>query len=508
MYRSVERNEIVERIEHIRELLRQTKLSTEEERLLQKSREHRLKNFLGNLRRTSARPMARTLNDIERLCLLTKDGAYRLFGYSLDSVRKWDLQLNGSRTHLVESYVFDQDYEVELPLELASENEFGKTAFLKDLVRRWQPQIPIRQLSRRDWHHPGTLYVRIGTEDSAASQIPPGATAVVQSIEDAERWNPISDGVYLLQFPNGYQCSRCRLVDRRLHLSTGETFLYPGMVRIVGRVRAYATVLPLTSPSAERRLCEYDGNADLVLPCEHRSLGKLFATEYRRIVRTEAEQFQIQDKLEAILPSKLSERTRRRYRSETDSEPHVDTLIQMCLENYVRYYDVLRVGGYVFHAASRFSLESMLLAKHFGDLEAVRPEALLPQPVETWNARRSEFLEYGALFAINFPTLSSRQDRVLRIGNDAGFYAGETYLNAGSWLLLEEPNVPGGVTEFERSPALYVMPREFDFVFGSLEHDGDNFALVDASGGTESRYTFGLGEVSRLRRVRGAVIPV
>jgi hypothetical protein len=31
---------------------------------------------------------------------LTADGAHRLFGYHLDGIRKYDLRLNGCRTHI------------------------------------------------------------------------------------------------------------------------------------------------------------------------------------------------------------------------------------------------------------------------------------------------------------------------------------------------------------------------------------------------------------------------
>jgi hypothetical protein len=100
MYKAVGSSEIIERVEHIRELQRQIHLSNDRERLDSLRREQKIKDFISNLRRTNARPTANLVRDMEQACFLTTDGAYRLFGFELDGVREFDLRLNGGRTHM------------------------------------------------------------------------------------------------------------------------------------------------------------------------------------------------------------------------------------------------------------------------------------------------------------------------------------------------------------------------------------------------------------------------
>lgn len=510
MYRSVGRKEIIARIDHIRGLLRQAKPNNEAEHLLQKKREHWLKDFVGNARRASMRPMVHTLDEIESLCQLTKDGAYRLFGYTLDSIRDCDQDLNSSRTHLVESYVFDRDRDVALPLELANEAAFAKTAYLNELVVGWQTTIPMWQLGPRPWDDPGSFYVRIGTDDSKNASLPPGAIAAAQRVNEAERMSPNPEAVYVLQFRNGYQCGRCAVLDGRLHFSTGETPLYPGMVRILGRVIGFASGLPVSTSVLQRELRAYEGNGDLVPTWEQSSVGKLFATEHKRFARASAEQVQMQKALDSIFTSELSERTRRRYRSETESKPHVDTLIRMSLENYLPYSEVLRIGGYRFHDEDRYSLESMLRASKFSDLLEARREVVSPRPFEVWDARSKELLNHGALLARTFSEARFLPKRIVRVGDDQRLDNDETELKPGSWLLLEDDAKQAEIgSETQRGGGrrpLYVLTHEFCPHVGHLDHDGDRFMLTGVAG--EGKVPLGAAELSQVRRVCGVIVPM
>ena len=93
---------------------------------------------------------------------------------------------------------------------------------LGDLVREWQRDVPFRALQSPGWHQPGTFYVHIGTEDSLGSSLPPGSLALVEPIERNEKLFPNPRAVYLLQFSNGYRCSRCVVSRGRLQLLTSE----------------------------------------------------------------------------------------------------------------------------------------------------------------------------------------------------------------------------------------------------------------------------------------------
>jgi hypothetical protein len=142
VYRHVQRTEIVDALAHLRELHRQITPSTERERYAFERRELVTKNLLSNLRRTGDHPTLSMLLEIADMFSLTIEGAHRLFGYDLGGIREYDLRLNGRRTHIVESYVFERDILVDLPLELASSEAFASDATLRELVRRWQRDVP------------------------------------------------------------------------------------------------------------------------------------------------------------------------------------------------------------------------------------------------------------------------------------------------------------------------------------------------------------------------------
>ena len=170
--------------------------------------------------------------DVADSCYLTLGAAHRLFGYSLDRLRELDLQLNSGRTHIIESYPFERDLLIDLPQRLAPHDAFARDALLRDLVPEWQEDLPIRALEGEDWSQPGAFYVHVGTEDSLGSSIPSGAS---------------SGRTYLGR----------------------EEFLYPGSVRIAGRVRMFAMNLPLPDFPSLHVLPHRQPFADLVLPWEH-----------------------------------------------------------------------------------------------------------------------------------------------------------------------------------------------------------------------------------------------
>ncbi len=103
MYEHVSREEVVDRIKHIRNLHRQVAPTTAAEQEIYNYREQKTGNLLSNLRRLSNRPMLSLVHDFGMRNSLTADGAHRLFGYILDSLRDHDSALNGGRTHIDEA---------------------------------------------------------------------------------------------------------------------------------------------------------------------------------------------------------------------------------------------------------------------------------------------------------------------------------------------------------------------------------------------------------------------
>jgi hypothetical protein len=175
MYRPVTRGEIADALVHIRDLYRQIKPANEQESRAYERREVGIKDLLSNLPRTKEHPTLTAVDEVAEMARLTNDGAHRLFGYNLAKILEHDLRLNGGRTHIIESYPFERDRLIDLPLEFASEEIFGFSGMLGDIVSKWQISIPIRVLEEAGWFRPGTFFVHIGTEDSLGSSLPPGS---------------------------------------------------------------------------------------------------------------------------------------------------------------------------------------------------------------------------------------------------------------------------------------------------------------------------------------------
>lgn len=99
-------------------------------------------NLLMNLRQHRSIPSPRQLHALRLSLSMTIGGVFKLFGYSLDSMRKVEFLLNGERTRLVESYPFNRDRAVDLPGTLGEYGSFQRNAFLSELVVGWQQGVP------------------------------------------------------------------------------------------------------------------------------------------------------------------------------------------------------------------------------------------------------------------------------------------------------------------------------------------------------------------------------
>ncbi|NYF51632.1 hypothetical protein HDF12_001997 [Edaphobacter lichenicola] len=123
---------------------------------------------------------------------------------------------------------------MDLPFQCGGDEVFTRSSTLQDLVPEWQGNVPIRALEDAGWRQPGTFYVHVGTEDSLGSSLPPGASALVVPIDEVERMRPNPRAIYLLQFGNGYRCSRCVVTRGKLLLLVSgrryngpQEFAYP-----------------------------------------------------------------------------------------------------------------------------------------------------------------------------------------------------------------------------------------------------------------------------------------
>ena len=519
VYKPVPRGEILDALVHLRDLYRQIKPSSERDFLNYERREAATRDLLSNLPRVNQHPTLRTLLEVADIFRLTLDGAHRLFGYNLDSVREYDLRLNGARTHVVESYPFGRDLPIDLPSELALREAFSNDALLRDLVAQWRADVPIRALEEKHWNRPDTFYVHVGTEDSLGLNLPPGALAMVTPADEEERTRPNPRGIYLLQFGNGYRCSHCVVTRGKLRLFTTakiylgpEEFIYPGDVRIAGRIRMFAVSLPIPEYPLLRSLPPCNPCADLILPWEHRTRDRLLATEYKRFKRSKEEERLVREYLRVELNATLSSRSERRYRSPTTSEPHVNALIHLSLAHLTRYTDALRTGGSLISDRGRFSLETLLNARRLEDALMGQRTAQFPTPREVWEDRLKEFVEWPSLLSLKFPQLQILHDRVLRL-NEANTINGlNPSIAAGSWVLLETlPTIPDISNDRRKagwSRPIYAFRRGLDVFLGFLEKEGNQFALLSGTYGDEVKTSFRADDLASLSRIAGVAVPV
>lgn len=518
MYQYVPRRQIIEVLRHLRDLLRQEAPTTERGRLVAERREIVAKYIISNLPRTGPHPTLKTVMEVVETFLLTVGAAHKLFGYDLGALREHDLLLNSGRTHIIESYSFDRDKLIDIPLELAEASAFQSDAMISDLVRRWQTAVPIRVLEGRS-SAPGAFYVHVGTEDSRGSSLPPGSMALVEPVHELEASRPNPRLIYLLQFGDGYKCSRCVVTRRKLQLLTSaraymraREFACPGEVRVVGRIRMFAHALP--QPEYELHDVFQSGRrpAKLILPWEQHTRSGLFSTEYRRFRRPERQDTALRDTLRNLLQSPLSKRTERRYRHQASSEPHISTLIQLTLLYLVRYSDSLGTGGYSIDDRGRFSLREMTNARSVMDLPR-RPDALprlyLGAP---WNDRRSEFIDWLPLLCFKFPDLNIKEDSIVRVARRVELPGLEPSIAAGSWMRLRPPGEPLGAIQARGKGGwtrpIYVLRRGLDFLMGYLEPDSGNYALLSNTEVGPRRELLRFDELSSLRSVAGIAVPV
>ena len=342
---------------------------------------------------------------------------------------------------------------------------------------------------------------------------------MVEPTSEAEQLRPNPRVIYLLQFGNGYRCSRCVATRGKLLLLvsgrgyTGpQEFAFPGGVRIVGRIRVFALDLPLPDYPSLSSLPPSRSNAPLTLPWEHRSMDRLFATNYFRFQRTKQDLLRVREALEAIFHTNLSGRTERRYRRPTSSQPHVDALIQLTLINIARYTDSIRASRSLSSDRERFSLETLLKARRLQDVPASFRRAHPPVPTERWTAMRQEFVEWPTLLSMKFPQLRPFEERAVRLAQGIALKGLDPSISPGSLMLLENVS---GTPDTERDSkrmgwgrSIYALRRGTGFFLGHLERSGNQYALTSSTSVSGLPIAFGQDELSQLSRVSGVAVPV
>jgi hypothetical protein len=519
MYRPVSSRQIVDNLLHIRELFRRIKPSSEMENLAQEKREIFVRNMLSNLARSNHHPTLHAVLEIADLFQLTLGGAHELFGYDLEAIREYDLLWNGGRTRIIESYAFERDLLIDLPSNFSFREGEGFDAALRELVLEWQTDVPIRALEGEGWQQPGAFYIHVGTEDSLGSSLPPGAFALVEPVGDEERQRPYTRAIYLLQFGNGYRCSRCVVTQGKLlefvlpqNYTVYQMFAYPEEVRIAGRIRFFALSLPVPDYPLLSSLPSSQQNAPLILPWEHTSMDRLFATKHQRFQRSTQDHARIREALEGIFHTRLSARTERRYRRPTSSLPHIDALIHLSVASVARYTDSLRAHQSLPSDLGRHSLQTLLNAMQPADVPDFYRSALLPTPGDIVQELRNKFVEWPTLLSAMFPQFRFWGKQVVWLSRDINLNGLDPALSRGSLMVLEKvwgiPDTRSDAKKAGWSRPLYALRRGREIFCGYLEKDGDQFALLGEALRAGETITFRRDEFAQLSRVGAVAVPV
>jgi hypothetical protein len=446
-------------------------------------------DLLTNLRQFGSTPTPRQLQALKLHLSLTIGGAFKLFGYSLDGMRGVEGRLNGGRTRFVESYPFYRDRPIDLPGVLGHDGAFQSTAFLSDLVVRWQKGIPIRAIRGPHWRKDGFLYAQLGFNDTLAMpKVPPGSHIAIRPIGEQESRNPNPERMYFLQHGNGYICCRCAVRQHKLSIITDDRdyagpheFLYPGEVRIVGRLTSFGVRLPLTEPSPTLPRRSYKP-APLILPWEHSSLRNLISAERQRFGITEAHLARTSEILESRVGANVSARTLRRYEQEKERMPRTSVLIGLALIHSLRFTDVLRMLNLWTDETQYHSLGALMSAQTFDDLPLGYPMAAAPDPVVRWQALLDEWGEWPTLLSMAMPNLGKWGHRILRINQSAWFKGLDPLIAPHSVVVLDELKVtPPSHTENHRhnwDRPIFALRHEGKTFCGYLEAHGTNLVLL------------------------------
>jgi hypothetical protein len=478
-------------------------------------------DLLTNLRKFGSVPSPRQLRALKLRLSMTIGGTFKLFGYRLDSMRQFESLLNGERTRFVESYPFHRDRPIDLPGTLGAHDAFQRTSFFSELVVCWQHGIPIRAIRGPHWQKDGFLYAQVGTRDTLAMpKVPPGSFLAIRPIGEKERQNPDPERIYYLQHGSGYLCCHCAVRQGRLlliardhdHYTGLREFLYPGQIRIVGRVTSFGVHLPLVKPTFALSRRAYKP-APLILPWEHTSLRNLISAERQRFGITEAQLARASAILESRLGAGVSARTLRRYEHEGKRVPRTAVLLGLTLVHSLRFTDVLRILHLWTDESDNYSLTRLMSVSRYADLPSGFRSADAPEPVTRWQPLLDEWGEWPTLLSMAIPDLERRGRRMLRINQSSLFKGLDPFIAPHSVVVLEEqdelPLVYRDNHEQNWERPLYVLRHDERTFCGYVEADRTKVVLVPHPlAAAVPRMVFRRQQIRILGRVIGVASPL
>jgi hypothetical protein len=168
--------------------------------------------------------------------------AYLQLGINLDRLTLLRAKLSVNRTRPAPNRVYLRETPIWLPSKLRDLKAPFQTMPLSYIVTEWK-QEPAINLT--NWRKRACFYAHVGLDDGMSyPDIPPGSFLQIDDTHKSIQGTTDSH-YYFVRHPYGYSCCRCALENGIIYLLPSLyhypqlTFRHPGVVEIVGRVRAF-----------------------------------------------------------------------------------------------------------------------------------------------------------------------------------------------------------------------------------------------------------------------------
>jgi len=441
MYHPISRGEFLESFLHICDLHISNKGTSDEEKHNQVQAQVLADAIRRQTGETVAHPLLRTMYKVADVLHLDDEGVHRLYGYRLERFFMEDIRYNGDRTHFVDPYLLPEDQTARMiPQRLKTPEVMEATALLDDVVAEWNDKATVR--GTRAWRSSRLHYLYIGREDALSLRFAAGSIAAVQLVDEVERRVPRPDVVYVIQFGNGYRCSRCTVSGKRLILLVDDVgytgpreFVNGKEARILARVKTLYLPVPVASPYGIHDLPAQSDEAPLIPIWDHLNAESLFTAKSQRFASSLRDRKELRERMEDTFHDHFSETTRNRFRRPSAWMPHAHVAIYLTIHYRARHCDTLRCFGVQRGVQDRYSLDELLHARRLSDLGESRTPLRKPEPSPSWEMLNGSHREYPGLVIPQVFSDTFERAQFWRLGESRGLRGIPRALPKGSWVM-------------------------------------------------------------------------
>jgi hypothetical protein len=212
-------------------------------------------------------PHLDVVEGLRRAARLSLGSVYWALGVNLDRLAWLRAHLNTNRTRPAPNSMTLPGTPVLLPARLGPVERPYTTMPLSRIVTHWCRQ-PIGNLLA--WRRQACLYAQVGLQDGISYPVvPPGAMiqidprfTTIQGVSDPH--------FYFVRQPYGYSCCRCAVEKGTIFLLPSSRlypqleFAHPGVVQVIGRVRAICGRIDRVVPPAAKSLRQLKSRRELM----------------------------------------------------------------------------------------------------------------------------------------------------------------------------------------------------------------------------------------------------